>query len=89
MIEALIYSIAMFFIGAATDLIFALYVRNLADKNFKHAARWSVGAGICSLLVLEGFLVYPIACISWLVGLYVGTLKSEKLNLLIEKHTKK
>ena len=84
-LEFLIYSLIMFLVGVVTDLIWTIYIRRLADKEYFQAGFWSMGTGICALLLFQGFLVYKITCIFWLVGLFVGTWKAHILIDWVDK----
>lgn len=63
----------MLIVGIVTDLIWTPYIRALADKDYDAASWWSMATGLCSLLVFQGFLVYKLTCIFWLIGLNLGT----------------
>jgi len=75
----------MFLGGIVTDLVWTPYIRKLADKQYFQAAFWSVGTGICSLVLFQGFLVYKLTCVFWLFGLFIGTWKGDKLSNLIDR----
>jgi hypothetical protein len=88
-LEFLLFSLIMFLAGIVTDLIWTVYIRKLSDKDYFQAGFWSVGTGICTLLLIEGFLVYKLTCIFWLMGLFVGTWKATHLIDWVDKVTKK
>ena len=85
LLEFALYSLIMFIVGIITDLIWTPYIRKLSDKEYFQAGFWSVGTGICTLLFLEGFLVYKLTCIFWLAGLFVGTWKAPIVIKWIDK----
>ena len=78
-LEFIIYSVIMFIVGAVTDLIWTPYIRALADKKYFQAGLWSMGTGVCALLLFQGFLVYKATCVFWLLGLFIGTWQAGKI----------
>jgi hypothetical protein len=75
---AVILALLFFLSGVATDVVWAFYIRAIADGARLRAALYSVGTGIFGIILVEGTIlnVYLTPC--WLAGLFVGTFYSTR-----------
>jgi len=76
-------ALMLFISGFLTDLTWVFYVQALAEhartgKKYylKVASWWSVGTGLCTLVVFEGIMQNFWVSLVWLVGLWCGTRSS-------------
>lgn len=81
----IIMVLILFLSGVVTDLLWALYILKIAERKRLPAALYSVAIGACSLFWLESMLYSVWIMPAWLLGLFIGTYFSEKIEKTIMK----
>lgn len=84
-LHIVLYSLGLFLTGCITDIIWALYIRNVSENDKLKAAIYSVGTGICTIIFVEGILHGIFYSIFWLIGLFIGTYYSNSIEIFMEK----
>jgi len=80
--------LTLFVAGFLTDVIWALYIRKIANKNKLQGALYSVGTGICAIIFVEGLLTNIYLMIPWLIGLFFGSYFSDNIEQVLIKFFK-
>ena len=80
-----IQSVVMFLIGFCTDIIWVLYIQNVADKKRVAAANYSVMTGICGILWVEGLLSNVYLMVFWLAGMWIGTYFADQIESFVKR----
>ena len=73
----LLYALILFLAGTFTDITWALYIRKVAEHKRLSGALYSVGTGLCTVIIIEGIITNIWLFIPWLFGLFVGTYFSD------------
>jgi hypothetical protein len=84
-ITEILYCLVLFVSGVVTDIIWALYVKYLSTERLNKAAWYAVGTGVCSIIFVEGIIHSIYSTIFWLIGLYIGTYYSKRVEQLWKK----
>lgn len=85
MIEDVWVAIGLLFTGIITDVIWALYIYHLSRKENLAGALYSVGTGICTVVLMEAILYNVLLTGFWLAGLFIGTYYSTRIENLVTK----
>jgi len=69
----ILYALILFLTGVFTDIVWALYIRKVAEGKKLQGAFYSVATGIFAAVIIKGIIINSWPIFPWLFGLFVGT----------------